>query len=258
MNKRKRDTNYQSYKPGGQGFGSGYTKNQAIAVIAKIKRKKSYKAKEKLFLTETKTLDINSMVTGGTPLTFNATAQFTLLNPIQNGTAFYQREGIKCVVKSIQINGGFNFLRSQAYPDTGRMLVVHDKNSNGAVPNFSDIIRSLDQTGTVPTSTVDDHKNMVNSERFKIIMDSKHYLPPNAQGVGGIAPNLAIVAETDLQNEHYIRGMWPVQFTSTNSNPITIANISSGALWLITLSGSGSGTEGYNWSGSIRIRYDDH
>jgi len=100
----------------------------------------------------------------------NATGTPTLLNGCVAGSQNYQRIGRKINLKSLQIRG--HLFPSDTTTNTClvRMLIVFDKQSNGAAPTWGDVIKSQNIAGTT-SSTVTDMLNLDNRDRFEVIRD---------------------------------------------------------------------------------------
>lgn len=101
----------------------------------------------------------------------NTGTQLQLLNGCVAGSQNYQRIGRKINLKSLQIHGKINVADNNvAAGVTVRLLIVFDKQSNGAAPTYSDIIKSQSITPAT-SSTVFDMVNLDNRDRFEIIRD---------------------------------------------------------------------------------------
>lgn len=116
---------------------------------------------------EKKVIDINS--TGYN--IENTGTQLQLLNGCVAGSQNYNRIGRKINLKSLQIHGRINVAdQTVAAGVTCRLLIVFDKQTNGAAPAYSDIIKSQNISGTT-SSTIFDMINLDNRDRFEIIRD---------------------------------------------------------------------------------------
>lgn len=149
----------------------------------------------------------------------NATG-FNCLNLQQENTGYYGRIGNKIVTKSVRIKFGlYADARTVGNVEeciSVRCMLVYDKSPNGVAPVFSDILQNASATGvtsTYFTSSV----NMNNKDRFVIIRDKSYNLS----------------SQNPLINvKWYCKGMWETIFKGT-SNPITIANIRTGAFYFL-------------------------
>lgn len=138
----------------------------------------------------------------------------------------------------------------------GRLLIVYDKQPNGAFPIISDILQSRDQTGAA-TTTYSSEINLDNRARFAIIRDMQFYFPPvtNTAGVLTNGPNFPAYDDQpfDLNVFVKLKGL-QTMFKSPNVDPTTIASITTGALYAVFV---GNVDGGWQFSGGFRLRYDD-
>jgi len=118
---------------------------------------------------------------------------------------------------------------------TGRVLLVYDKQSNLAAPTILNVLNTIS-----PTS----QKNLDNRKRFRILMDKTFDLGAKATGVG-----------ERLTFEKYIKLNTPVQYNTANNG--TIADIVSGSLYLITLGDVASGADDATSIITARVRFSD-
>lgn len=136
----------------------------------------------------------------------------TEINNMAQGATVANRIGNKVVVRSIQ---GRIALRSGGVAtatSTSRMLIVYDRQPNGAFPALADIL--LNQPAGVgnPLSSI----NIANKSRFLFIRDM---LIDQNPGVN-VAPSFSF----------YCKGRWEVDFgSSTNA----IADMKTGAIYFI-------------------------
>jgi len=175
----------------------------------------------------------------------DTTGSVTLLAVPILGSDMTNRIGRKIRLKSVYLRGT---LQRESYavgdhPATNcRLILVHDKQPNGAAPAITDIL-------TASTSVA--HLNLNNRDRFAILKDKIWSLDPfylnqtaNNQysGMGRTVAPIKIFKKLDLE----------VIFNATNGG--TIADINSGALLLVTI---GSTADGGSFTLSTRVRYVD-
>lgn len=176
-----------------------------------------------------------------------------LLNGIQTGSGFFNRIGSRIEMKNLQING-FLFPTAAATSTTPanlRLLIVYDRQPTGALPVISDILQDRDQTGTATTGGLS-HINLDNRDRFSILRDVRWAMPTNTTGVvSGVSSG---VGEEWTINIFLPLKEMGVHFKSS-SNPTTIADIATGALYACFV----TETNDSDWSTgmSFRLRYDD-
>lgn len=164
----------------------------------------------------------------------DTTGAVTLINGIARGDDINERVGRQVILKYIQAN-----IVNYVTPTTGidqshRMLIVLDRQANGAAPAITDVLVSA-STVAMP--------NLDNRKRFRILFDSIKNM--NASG----EPGSMIVQRV------FKRVNIPVQFNSGDAG--TVADIQTGALYLITLGSIAPGGTAGNFSGRIRVRYTD-
>jgi len=221
------------------------------------KRTGSYKGSNRLLLAykkrllsrnrpEIKTLDIQ--INGSNLI---STPQFFLLNATRQGTGTFERIGTKATMKSIQFR--FNCepigATTQHFASVVRILLVYDKSPNKVILTFADLIRNQFGDGTT-SSPWDGMKNIDNSDRFKILVDTEMYLPPFTSNLINSGPG-----DTNLLWTHYQKLNLPVQYTGSSSPP-TISEITTGALYLIFV--GQDGTCNYTMNGPARLRFYDN
>lgn len=219
------------------------------------------------FSGEIKALVVSSSTgaPGGAALACNNTGSIIPLNLIQAGSSFFNRIGRKIEMKSLLIE--LNITPVSAARSTGadtlRILVIYDRQTNGAVPAISDILQDTEQNGT-NTTVMTSNINLNNRDRFQIIRDVRVGLPAITNAATGV-PTAAW--PTMIQGTHsggmhireYIKLGELVTQYKADSSPAVIGDIATGGLFLITFSGFGAGTEGFTiaeWN--ARLRYHDN
>lgn len=171
-------------------------------------------------------------IVGGTP-------GVTLISGVGTGTDYTDRIGRKVQWKSLRIR--FSVYQSTtATLATVRVLVVCDRNNQGAVPNASEIVAN---TASSETAT-----NFANRERFRVLLDE--YLP----NIGNQNDNVGIIDRFVKIKEEL------AQFLNTAS---TIASQGAGAIFLLVMSdqtitsASGTGDSRAGYSIWTRIGFYD-
>lgn len=204
---------------------------------------------------------------GGAALAINSTGSIIPLNLIQAGSSFFNRVGRKVEMKSLLIEITLRPVvaaRSTA-SDTARILVVYDRQTNGALPAISDILQDTEQNGT-NTTQANSNINLNNRDRFQIIRDIRMCLPAITNAATGVPtaawPTLiqgtASGGQGALVREFIKLGELCTQFRA-DSSPAVIGDIATGALYLITFSEQAAGAEGFSAvSWNARLRYHDN
>lgn len=124
--------------------------------------------------------------------------------PPLEGASFYQRVGRRIRMKSIELRGEIQPSNGNAAAVTrqfARLLVIYDRQANGALPAVADILTGYNAAGAT-SSTVYDGLNMNNRDRFLVLRDRKLYLPP--LGINGATPaasqGVALVGNRDNED----------------------------------------------------------
>lgn len=224
---------------------STYTKGPKA--IKKQKRKSTPKYRKFLDDVELKVND-----TGPAQFQANSTGQFTLLMAPTPGSDITNRVGRKTVSKSIYIRGIVSAeLPDQDGPTVGaspaqlaRMIVFVDMQPNAAAPAVTDIL-------TAATSVA--QLNLNNRDRFIILRDKQFNLNAYAYNV------TAQTAVASLSNSHCVKEYIPLNVeTIFNAGTTgTVADITSGALYMFWIGNRAAGGDDVTCALSSRVRYAD-
>lgn len=184
-----------------------------------------------------------------------ATNSCNLLNGIQTGAAFFNRVGSRVELKNLHIRGQITNAAT-ATVTMLRMIVVYDRQPTGALPTVSDLLQSRDQTGAA-TNPGSAEINLDNRDRFSIIRDMQLYAPPVTNTAGVLTNGPQFPGNDDQQwdvNEFIkLRGLGT--HYKSSSNPCTIADIATGALYCFFVTNLSDNT--WQFSGNFRLRYRD-
>jgi len=190
-----------------------------------------------------------------------------LLNGVQEGVGSWNRIGRYIWNKSIELDLELDWLTSNTAMDSAqtvatwvRCVVVWDKQpNNGTIPNFDTIFGHTDQAG-VESASIMDHLRYDNMFRFKVLADT--YINPSmvntTAGNNQATAGLSIISDTRMRWHKYIKlGNKMTNFSGT-ANPVTTANISTGALYLVIRAPT-TGDEYWQIRGNstARLRYVD-
>lgn len=186
--------------------------------------------------TELKCVDTQGSVTSP----FNTIGLVTLvLNPPVEGASFYNRIGRRIRMKSLHINGWIQPSGGNAAavpPQYARILVLYDRQANGALPAGSDILQAYNAAGGT-SNTFIDGLNMNNRDRFTILRDRKVVLP--ALGVMGatatsqtnLDPDPNLKKSLNYQEFIKLKGLE----THFKASAGGVGDISTGALLMMTI-----------------------
>lgn len=167
-----------------------------------------------------------------------STPVLTLLNGCAPGTGGSDRIGRKIVIKSIHVKG-YIYPDTTATFNTPKLCLVWDKQPSAVAPAFTDI---FDQVGgnNLPYSPI----NLDNSRRFKILW-SKIY---------NVTGGATVTDSSSRWVEVYKKVNLTTVYNAGSAG--TIADIESGALYLVMVGSQVSGTGDCTFYGSTRIRFD--
>lgn len=175
----------------------------------------------------------------------------TVLNLIQIGSASYNRIGRTTHLKSVRLSGTVLFtdlLPSAIQTNVFRMLLVWDQQPGDAIPTFDTIFGITSQTGT-ETSSVLAPPRYDNMARFRVLMDRRFDLNLDS------APTTSV--EKVISFDEYVKLRGLESNYKATSDPATIANISTGALYLIYRKTRDSNTVAVQAGAIMRLRYTD-
>ena len=165
------------------------------------------------------------------------TDQVIPLNLIQAGTGSWNRVGRIASLKSIRVRMNIQLTYDETLTETKskhlRYLIVYDKQPNGSLPIKSEIIQAKNQSGT-ETGVWNGYLAYDNMERFIILKDHTISMNPNFRILSGNDGYLGRQTH-EVFEECYLRLNHVTNFKS-ESTPMTIADVSTGALYLIYLS----------------------
>lgn len=209
--------------------------------------------------SEKKVLGVTSTSVAGN-LALNTTGTIQAINLIQVGSSMFNRIGRKIEMRSVRLVLNLNTLnvtRATIDCDIGRVMIIYDRQTNGANPAMADILQYTDQTGTNVTWAMAG-LNMNNRERFVTILDQKIMIP-QATATAGVLTNVfpqGEVIPVNLDEFRKLKGL--TTHFKADSNPAVIGDIATGGLFLISLSNTQvAGTELFNYNFDVRLKYVD-
>lgn len=171
----------------------------------------------------------------------NTTGSFSLLHIPILGSDFNARIGRKTLAKSVYIRGiwGSDVLGSIGAQQV-RMVLFVDYQPNGLAPTVLQVLSTA-----VPTS----HLAADNRDRFKILCDKEFAIGP--QNVATPAFSSPVVQNIKLYKKLNLQTI----FNATNGG--TIADITTGALYLFFIGSAAAGNGDGACTWSSRVRYAD-
>ena len=208
-------------------------------------------------LGEKKGMD-TAISSGGTiPTTVNDNSGIVVLNLIQQGAGSWNRVGRKVNLRSLRIRGDIMHTQTTAasgftYGQVIRCVIVWDKQpSSGTIPQWQDMFGFTAQDGTESTSMYAPIR-YDNMDRFSILRDVTYDPQPGAKAQ--TAPDVVTYYNTI---DEYIRLGDRECVFSGQSNPMTIADISSGAIYFCVRTKNASSTISSINNMYARLRYTD-
>jgi len=195
------------------------------------------------------------------PATFNTNAGVAVVNLIQPGSGSFNRIGRRVTHKSLRIRVQYNAVFTvAATPNLAlgfvRCIVVFDKQpSSGSIPNFNDMF-SITEQGGGESATLLSSLRYDNTDRFRVLSDKLEEFNPGLIPSGATTGNTVTLQKT---YDEYIKLGGRESVYSGQTIPQTIADISSGALYVIFRATSASSPFFVNVDANsfARLRYSD-
>ena len=191
--------------------------------------------------------------------TVNDNSGMIVLNLIQQGAGSWNRVGRKVNLRSLRIRGDITHTQTTGaanitYGQVVRCVIVWDKQpSSGTIPQWQDMFGFTAQDGTEGTSMYAPIR-YDNMDRFSILRDVTYDPQPGTKTQ--IAPDVVTYYNTI---DEYIRLGDRECVFSGQSNPMTIADISSGAIYFCVRAKINStlNTQSTITNMTARLRYTD-
>lgn len=190
--------------------------------------------------------------------TTTTNASSFVLNLVQQGAGSWNRVGRKILNRSLRIKG---VVKISMVPTvaTGasqtnflRMVYVWDQQpSGGAIPTFDTIFGITSQDGTESCPDVTCPPRYDNMDRFKVLHDRTYDCNTGFVMSSGTAPSNSMYFPVD---EFFKLGDKETVF-SGQSNPMTIADISTGAIYCFLRAAVNDATTFVGFDGTSRLRY---
>lgn len=200
---------------------------------------------------ETKSVDVTRNT-----YTLNSTGLVSVLNLTEEGSSFYNRLGRRIRLVSIHMTGNINPTAvNTSVQDYARVIVVYDRQTNGATPSPGVILGDYDQAGNLSYTSFAG-SNPDEKDRFMILADERLVLPPNLTNIasGDYAP--PDTSKNVFTINRFIKLRNLVTHYSANSSPGVVGDISTGGLFLLTTGAFAS--PGYIANVHFRIRFADY
>jgi len=167
-----------------------------------------------------------------------------LINAIAGGTTRTQRIGGSVTLTSFLLRGVYTSVGATTAPPV-RILVVYDKQPNGALPSITDILAANDTNSPL---------NISNSDRFHVISDEFLQMVHSQDGTNGVAGYPTKIYRNFFKSEREPG----YQMKYLNNNNATIADITTGSCYLMMSSfGPGSTATSTLFTFYSRFRFTD-
>lgn len=182
-----------------------------------------------------------------------------VVNLIEPGNGSYNRVGRKIRMKSLFLKGQLNMqVANTTVPGstssaTFRMIVVYDAQPSGVLPIFSTIFGTTVQNGGEGSQVLDSLR-FDNTDRFRVLRDKRFSLNPGASATS----TEGVLYKRNFEMYIPLKGIETLY--SGQSSPCTIADISSGALYVIfrsDINNASIATVSVGSSSFARLRYHD-
>jgi len=174
------------------------------------------------------------------------------------GTAPYNRIGQRIQLVSMRIRGQVAPIATTSASSFGRIIVVYDRQANGASPSWTDVISQYDQGGNL-NSGVLAGLNMGNRERFIVLIDEQYTFSSQTITAGAVSSVFPLTATEKVpimaNFDRYVklRGL-ETHFNQTNGG--TIADIQTGAIHMF-VAGDATSASAFKFTWWGRFRYQD-
>lgn len=165
--------------------------------------------------------------------TTNTNGGIVVMNLVVPGNGSWNRIGRKIRMRSLRIVGTvdaqctYQTVATTMHGGTVRMIVVYDKQPSGVLPTFDSIFGLTAADGTESTNYLSPLR-YDNTDRFVVLKDTKWNCNPE-----GMVATGGVIISPQYKIDEYIRLPNLETVYSGQTSPQTIADISSGALYVI-------------------------
>lgn len=168
----------------------------------------------------------------------STTPSLILMNGIQNGTAYYNRVGTVISIRSIELRLNFISTAGTGVDQIQRYSLVLDRQPNGVAPLYTDIYGAIG--GLVNFTSL---RNLENRKRFKILWDRSY--------------SVNINTGSNYQKYLYLKIRRPIITTYTSASTGLVSDITTNALYFVSIGSQASGPTAGAVQGNGRIRFVD-
>jgi len=181
------------------------------------------------------------------------------LNLVQQGAGISQRIGNKISLKSVRIRLGFAATANDIdTPVQARIIVLYDRQPNGAYASSNNILSDSNQDNTIVNGIATSNLNPNFFDRFVVLKDTFVMLQPkNADSVANTDVNGPTTMDAFVYDEYIKLRNLESQYNGT-ANPITIAYVNIGALLILVFGDKAAGSDPWQLKGHSRLRFRDN
>jgi len=180
---------------------------------------------------------------GNVVATTTDNANIVLINGIKEGDGIQNRQNRKIVMKSVRVKGSFRVVHFNAaalFSNEARLTIIYDKTPRTTLPKFDEIFGCTYPDGTEVTpaySATFCLPKLDNLDRFTILRDKVMDFDVTA------TPGTTSLINYG-QFDEYVRLPAECQEAAylSNSSPMTVADIQSGALYVLVRGAINTGT----------------
>lgn len=169
----------------------------------------------------------------------DTTGTVTLLNGIAAGTDFNQRIGRRIRITDVMIQGGVAAVDATTDDTYCLVMLIYDSQPNQAIATIAEIFSQANATS---------FHNLNNRDRFKVLSTDRVMLSRNNTGA-----TIAVGSCNQTAVNRYIKTDLVTTFDAATG---TIADITTGAVLLVTLGDVAAGSGGAYYA-STRVRFTD-
>jgi len=205
-----------------------------------------------------------------TLVSISGTGAMTCVNAIAAGTSINNRVSRRVRMTSLEVDGWFVPIGTTVAahnPTYARMLIVYDRQSNGAIPNLNAVIQDISNSSSGPSLTVacTSHFNLNNRDRFIVLLDERFYLPALQGATGYTSANPPAVPVQDLRNyivQRHIKLHGLSSHYQSDNSPATYGDIANGAIFACLFDGDSTSTDtasqsNFDFYFSCRVKFVD-
>jgi len=192
---------------------------------------------------------------------FDSTGTITLIGATSAGAGRWERVGRKLNYRSVHIKGCIRCTSAGAGTvanSFNRLVLVYDRQPNKNTPAISDILSDVTAAGGVVSHAMAG-VNLNNSQRFLVLRDAKINLPAASASAPQQTQWNAVTdpqADGDGVVDWYVKLRdLPCEYAGDTA---AIGSISSGALFLLSISDEVAANRQFVFRGATRTRYVDY